>query len=83
MSPAEKWNTFAEYADPIIALMLLFAGIGFIASLKKLAISRQARVDRGDMSQEESAGNEKLVRFESYILAACGAFLVVMWLLDL
>lgn len=81
MSPIDRWNTFATYADPAVAFILLFAGIGLLASQRKLAISRQARVDRGEMTKAAAAENEKFVKICSCVLAVCGALLVVMWLI--
>lgn len=81
MSPIERWNTFAAYADPAVAFILLVAGIGLLACQRKLAISRQARVERGEMTKAEAAGNERLVKICSHALAVSGALLVGMWLI--
>lgn len=83
MSPIDKWNSFANHAAPTIAFILFFAGIGLITSRKKLELSRQARVERGEMTTAEAIRNEQLVKAGSYVLTTCGALLVVMWLLDL
>jgi hypothetical protein len=81
MTPADKWNAFSARADLPVALVVVLAGVALVAAQKKLAVSRQARVSRGELSDEEARKNATLVRRCSYCIITCDAFLVIMWVL--
>lgn len=81
MTPVEKWNSVSSIVDLTIALLLLGCGVAFMASQKKIAAGMAARAARGELSAEDAAKQSRLIHRCSYVLAGCGAALLVAWAL--
>lgn len=77
MTPAEKMQSL----DLPMALLILGMGMGFILFRKKLDKSREARIASGELTTEEARKNARLTCWGSCIITACGALLLIMWIL--
>lgn len=75
MTDAEKMQSL----DLPISLLMISMGACFVALRKKMAVARQVRVQKGEMTAEEAKKNDRLVFWCGLGIVACGSFVFVMW----
>lgn len=75
LTEAEKLQSL----DLPMSLLMIGMGAGFVALRKKMAVARQVRVQKGEMSADEAKKNDRLVFWGGCGVMACGLFNFVMW----